>query len=233
MFRRKLKKERHVLLKTLINSRNYGFTLLELLIAVLLSGLIVSGLLYLVVELLRIDNRETALEEVQRDTQRALNYMADELREAVYVYSTPGDFAAPLTTPDTIANSITGVGAALPAGSLPVLAFWKVSPIPWDEMPGDCSTTFTIEEEINACRALKVRRASYDLVIYSLLPGPNEPWEGQSRISRYLLKQYQDPSTLDVTDGYVDPISLNRNFPGWQKGAAALPSSPNGVCGIG
>ena len=198
---------------------------MELLIAALISGLVVSGLLYLVVELVRIDNRETALEEVQRDTRRAMNYIADELREAVYVYGTPGTLAAP----NTVANSTTGVGSALPNGSIPVLAFWKVTPISQGEMPADCSTTFTDQADQNNCRTLKVRRASYDLVVYSLLPGPAEPWEGKARISRYVLKQYTDPSTLSETPGYIDPSLNDSSFESWVKDAGeSLPSSPSG-----
>ncbi|MGC1309708.1 MAG: prepilin-type N-terminal cleavage/methylation domain-containing protein [Phormidesmis sp.] len=201
---------RHRLLLSLKQSRNKGFTLLELLVAVVISGMVVSGLLYLVVELLRIDNRETALEEVQRDTQRAMNYIADELRQAVYVYSTPTTVAGSTTT--------TGVGSALPTGSIPILAFWKVSPISQDDMPGVCSTTFSSDPvKEDACDTLKIRRASYDLVVYSQIPGATEPWEGQSRISRYVLKQYKNIATLEETDGYINPGLQVSSFEGWQR----------------
>ncbi len=111
------KARQYRLLSALKKCEEKGFTLLELLIAMIISGMVVSGLLYLVVELLRIDNRETALEEVQRDTRRAMNYIADDLREAVYVYSTPATVTA---------SSTTGVQSALPSGSIPVLAFWRI-----------------------------------------------------------------------------------------------------------
>jgi len=193
-----------------------GFTLLELLIAVLISGLVVSGLLYLVTELLRLDNRETALEEVQRDTQRAMNYIADELREAVYVYGTPG----------AVVDSTTGVGAALPSGSVPILAFWKITPV--DDFPASCSS-FTDEAKERDCNALKVRRAAYELVVYSQIPGPAASWEGQSRISRYVLRQYQNSATLVTTPGYVDPTLSDSDFQSWEKdSSASLPSSPAG-----
>ena len=200
---------------TLLNlkqRRNSGFTLMELLVAIVMSSMVVSGLLYLVVELLRIDNRETALEEVQRDTQRAMNYMADELREAVYVYQ--GQQLADVTA------SGTGVGDALPAGSTPVLAFWKVSPISENQMPtADCDTAFPGAANIQrnrACLALRIRRASYNLVVYSQINGASDPWVGQSRISRYVLSQYADVSTVTQNPGYVDPGLQATSFEGWQ-----------------
>lgn len=201
------------------SKKESGFTLLELLIAAFISSLVVSGLLYVVTELLRIDNREIALEEVQRDTQRAMNYIADEIREAVYVYTDPTTVTSPI-----------GVGDALPGGSIPIIAFWKVSPIAQSDMPpGNCMTTFTDEVDQNNCRTLKVRRASYDLVVYSLLPGPAEPWEGPARISRYELKQYSDSSTLTETPGYIDPSSNDSSFEDWVKDTGeTLPNSPAG-----
>ncbi|MEL6358556.1 MAG: prepilin-type N-terminal cleavage/methylation domain-containing protein [Bacteroidota bacterium] len=195
-----------------------GFTLLELLVAVIISGLVVSGLLYLVVELLRIDNRETALEEVQRDTRRAMNYMADDLREAVYVYSTP-------TT--VTSTAITGVGSALPTGATPILAFWRIQPISQDQMPGVCSTAFTGTAE-DTCDALKIRRSAYELVVYSQHQGPTAPWEGPSRISRYSLSQYEDASQLIETPGYVDPGLQLSSFEGWEADTAD-PVQPGGA----
>lgn len=230
MFKAALQLWQYRLLLAFKRSSIKGFTLLELLIAVTISSIVVSGLLYLVVELLRIDSRETALEEVQRDTQRAMNYMVDELREAVYVYSTPGT----ITTPNTIANSVTGVGAALPSGSVPILAFWKASPISAGNMPsGACSTTFSgSAAKISACEALKIRRASYDLVVYSQISGPARPWKGKSRIVRYVLKQYEDARTLQETIGYVNP-GIDRftvdSFKDWVKGAGTLPSNRSAV----
>lgn len=195
----------------LTRNRAKGFTLLELLIAMAISGLVISGLLYLVTELLRIDNRETALEEVQRDTRRAMNYIANDLREAVYVYSTP-------TTITSTAN--TGVGSALPAGANPILAFWRIQPIPESQMPGVCSTTFSGPANVdkkNTCDALKIRRAAYELVVYSQHSGATDPWRGQSRISRYSLSQYTDAANLVETSGYIDPGLQLNNFEGWEK----------------
>ena len=64
-----------------------GFTLLELLISLFIASLIISGLLYLVVELTKADKRESNLDQVQRDISRAMEYIVNDLQEAVYVLS--------------------------------------------------------------------------------------------------------------------------------------------------
>ena len=199
---------------------------MELLIAAFMASLVVSGLLFMITELLRIDNREIALEEVQRDTQRAMDFIADELQEAVYVYTTTEDTGNADPADDVhVTNDVTGVGAAVPG--TPILAFWKVNPITQNEMPtGACEDTFENNpEKIRACGALKIRRASYDLVVYSQIDAESDsaysPWEGRSRISRYVLSQYSDPiSDLDENPGYTNPGTstgeIRDSFKNWQ-----------------
>ncbi|NJO66710.1 MAG: type II secretion system protein, partial [Leptolyngbyaceae cyanobacterium RM1_405_57] len=66
--------------------KSSGFTLIELLVVIVIAGGIISGLMYLVVELLGVDQRESSRTETQREMQLAMDYIASELREAVYVY---------------------------------------------------------------------------------------------------------------------------------------------------
>lgn len=68
------------------NSETAGFTLIELLVAIVIASLIIVVLLSLVVEILQIDHRQAARDETQQEMQRALNFISEELREAVYVY---------------------------------------------------------------------------------------------------------------------------------------------------
>lgn len=186
-----------------------GFTLIEVLVSMLIAGLVLSTLLYLVVELLRIDRRELSLERVQRDTQRAMDYIADDLKEAVYVYSTP----------DTVTNNpvLKDLYDDLAANNgEPVLAFWRPDPIE-ETLPGVCSTT--ADEEL--CSLLKTRRATYTLVVYYQQP-QSGVYSGQSHIRRYELEQYADISTFTENDGYIDPISSDdgaTNFEDWAPDA--------------
>ncbi|MEL7377461.1 MAG: prepilin-type N-terminal cleavage/methylation domain-containing protein [Bacteroidota bacterium] len=70
-------------------SQSKGFTLLELLISLIVASVVVSGLLYMVVELTKIDKREATVDQVQRDMNRAMDYLVSDLQEAVYVYKDP------------------------------------------------------------------------------------------------------------------------------------------------
>ncbi|MFG6103934.1 type II secretion system protein [Leptothoe sp. EHU-05/26/07-4] len=199
-----------LLYRWLLQRRQYkasGFTLTEVLISIAIAGVIVSGLLFLVVELLQIDRREIALERVQRDMQRAMDYIADDLKEAVYVYdssSLPDIVADIQELSDEEGPGVTGSGDAVP-----LIAFWRTVPIEDDVLPDTCTGS---RREIEICRVAKTRRASYSLVVYYQKHrddgAANYPWQGESVLRRYELPQY-NPGTLNVTTGYIEPIDLN------------------------
>lgn len=179
------------------------------------AGIVISGLLYLVVELLRIDRREIALEQVQRDMQRSIDYIADDLREAVYVYPSPA----------TITTEIEALDAEIANGAVPVLAFWRPDPVE-ATLPADCSTEGSADDE-TTCELLKTRGATYSLVVYYQEPrDAASAWEGDTTIRRYELSQYPALDTATgaaryvVAAGYDDPINENgSNFEAWEPSA--------------
>jgi len=181
------------------SSATAGFTLLELLIVSLISGLLISGLMYLVVELLTADQRESSRTETQRDMQMALDYMSTELKEAVYVYS--GACIAGVASSGCPA---AGLAASLPTAvstnSTPVLAFWKQQLIPSD-LRTQCA---------NGTQAADVPcivGSSYSLVVYSLsTANTGSTWQGRARITRYALTQFTGTTR---TAGYREPIPPN------------------------
>ncbi len=180
-----------------------GFTLLELLVAMIVASIVVSGLLYLVVELLKIDRRETVVDQTQRDMQRALDYISDDIREAVYIYSTPS----------TVANNTQL--SNLPAG-VPILAFWRPKPV--DTGIPVCSTASFASDpaKVRECDVLRIRQSAYSLVVYLQKPKDgNANWRGKSRIIRYELDKYKNLATLESTPGYRDPAEDGVNFSTW------------------
>lgn len=194
-----------------LTSEAFGFTLLELLISVIIVGIVVSGLLYLVNEIIGLDRREAKLESVQRDVQRGMDYITDELREAVYVYPDPTTVTA-LLTPSDLPTGSSGRAA------VPVLAFWKpvqLSARDYGRLPGDCTANSTTSTD---CQTLKLRQSYYSLVVYFTLDNiqtdSNPNWEGQSRIIRYSLPQYTRTNlpTFTQTPGFVAP---NNRFASW------------------
>lgn len=179
-----------------------GFTLLELLVTLLIGSIIITGLLHLVVEMLKIEQRETAIDNTQRDIQRALDYMASDVREAVHIYDDPLNIAGTTDAFD-VENLVDLPGNP----STTVLAFWRPDPVDDADIPGDC-TTFPDEQE-QECEVLQVRKSSYTLVVYQLIPNDGTgttAWDGQARIVRYELPKYQTVADLEQTPGYQEPI---------------------------
>lgn len=203
-------------------SAAHGFTLIELLISMIIASLVVSGLLYLVNELIRIDRREAKLESVQRDMQRAMNYISDDLREAVYVYPDPTVVTSQLTPanlPPTV--TVPGIGTASP---VPVLAFWKPEPLSmqgYASLPNDCNSLPAPPAMNRAnCESLKLRHSYYSLVVYFSLVNleDNPNWPGLTRIIRYTLPQFTQVGlpTATQTAGFMPP---SNDFANWMKQA--------------
>lgn len=153
-----------LLLRFLVKrSDRRGFTLLELLIAMIIGSIIVSTLLYGVVNILQTDQRDASRSDTQRDMQMAMDYIARDVREATYVYGVTQDTTI---NPDGTTSlgpkqsclydygaaslkrgtdgRCTGLLNYLPkllttGQNRPVLAFWKAESLP-STMQASCKT---------------------------------------------------------------------------------------------
>lgn len=197
--------------------RNPGFTLIELLVVVIIAGGIISGLLYLVVELLTADQREASRTQTQQEMQLALDYISAELREAVYVYDqacmsatangAPGDAAYCPGLYNYIPTNVT------PANdNHPILAFWKQQILP-SSVRQACDAGTAPPE--TPC----VSGHSYALIVYTLDTDDTDPtWDGLARIRRYALTRFSTTSAAPgyaEVDGYVDPGAFQQQFRSW------------------
>jgi prepilin-type N-terminal cleavage/methylation domain-containing protein len=195
--------------------RNSGFTLTELLISIIISSIVVMGLLYMVVELLGTDARESARNETQREMQLSMDYITSELREAVYVYD---DLDRATADAEALSNYLPDFGAT----ATPVLAFWKPVTVDLTDVPGNCESL--PDDKENECETLKIRRNSYSLVVYMIdTADPNDIWDGSARITRYEMSKYpgnQPDNALTQTDGYVDPTNTDTTFGSWPENSA-------------
>jgi prepilin-type N-terminal cleavage/methylation domain-containing protein len=200
----------------LTQSKSAGFTLIELLVAILIGSIIVTVLLQLVLELLQVERRETAIDNVQRDMRRALEYIASDVREAVYVYSTPAESQA--------VESLNNAGRLPAPIENTVVAFWRLDPVE-DNSVLNCAGIGDPDKQ-DECNVLKVRQATYTLVVYQLIENdgsdPASPWTGQSRIIRYELPKYtprvENNPNLTITNGYVEPVDRSNpelTFENW------------------
>ncbi|MBD2159928.1 hypothetical protein H6F46_04390 [Limnothrix sp. FACHB-1083] len=202
--------------RQLDSTQTSGFTLIELLISALIAGLIISGLLGIVVELVSTNRRELARSETMRDMGIAAEFMSNELREAIYVYtgkclwegqSSPGqtDYCPGLFGGDG--------GLELPNdSSLPLIAFWKLDPLP-HPLPSEC-------ESESKCKTYQLSGRTYTLVVYFLdKSNKNKIWDGRARISRLVLKRFDHRE--EFNDTFNDPLDagLGLTLQTWPKTA--------------
>ena len=206
-----------------------GFTLLELLISVFIGGIITSTLLYSVVELLRVNQRESSRAETQREMQLAMDYISSELRQAVFVYdgrclSGPGNFVlngCPGVT-SFLPNAINTQPAGAGVGTTPVLAFWRVDQLPQVLINLCAANASSLSNDVSPISGVPcLSRRTYSLVVYYLdTTNDNSTWSGRARLKRYALTQFTATGTPNP--GWVDPTTTNNNFLGWPFEATGI-----------
>lgn len=190
------------------NHQTTGFTLIELLVSIVMAGIIVSSLLFMVVNLLQTDQKESATNQTQTEMQVAMDYIISDLRNAVYVYDDVSKLSTYLPEFDTT--------------NKPILAFWKAESVAEQNqsLPSDCTlATFTALQK-EECASLRVRQNTYTLVVYLQSTDKGGEWTGTSRIRRYHLRKYKNTntekmSTLSQSKGYVEPSQTNTSFQKW------------------
>jgi prepilin-type N-terminal cleavage/methylation domain-containing protein len=198
-------------------TRSLGFTLLELLVVMAISSAIIAGLMYIVVELMSTDQRESSRSETQREMQMALDYMSTELREAVFVYTADNLTCAGPTVPGSPPCSplTTYLPTSISNNSVPILAFWKQEPFPRDVLASSKRAQCFGNAPPPGISCLT--NNSYSLVVYSLTkPDPGSKiWSDKNfRITRYALTEFN--SKGDLNTGYVNPGAYEGNqFATW------------------
>ena len=198
-------------------SKSRGFTLIELLVSLLIASIFLLATGMIVVETMRLDREETGRTQVQAELTQAMEYIQQDLAEALYIYN---DTEQPNGDgiPDVIQRLYTPGWIRQPAGAIPVVAFWKLEPIPQGCYAGN-PTLQQIREgrarlpnqppdgfprDQNGRNAdwetLLSRRGIYTLVVYylrrnynnagNLADGSTTPWEGNARIDRFELRPF-------------------------------------------
>ena len=212
-----------------------GFTLIELLVAMLIATLIISTMLAFTVNIMESDRREQAKVESQGEVQAALDYISDDLQEAVYIYNSDGLERTSTQTPPGISDQIPS-SPTYPAfaNSTPVLAFWKriyYTPTSSVDVGGGStkvagcleygtSTTETGCYDTSVPpKPIGSGRYTYSLVVYYLIndnpTGTNPVWSSAARIGRWEVKDGirsscqlgTDATTVSPTCTEPKPIS--------------------------
>ena len=97
-----------------------GFTMIELLVGMIIATLIITPMLTFVVNILDGDVREQAKTNTEQELQTAIDYIAQDMSQAVYVYDAAGV--------GLIEDELPDPGPTNPAvddPKEPILVFWK------------------------------------------------------------------------------------------------------------
>ena len=177
-----------------------GFTLLELLIALALTFLIITPLMTLVISLMGNDRQEQAKVTSQQEIQAALDYIAQDLQQAIYVYD-----AQALSNPTSTDATTSGIVDQIPpvqqapgcndsSTCVPVLAFWKRKYFARTDTVTDPITNANVSIASLNDSSRDSDRFVYSLVVYYLIKDSNPTWSKVARIGRF-----------EIRDGIINP----------------------------
>jgi len=171
-----------------------GMTLVELLVGSIMAFLILTPMLAFVVDMLNTDRREQVKTNTEQDIQAALDFMAQDLSQALYIYDNKAINGPADPNEELVKDQLP------PANGTPILVFWKRKQIrnavdpnqPPQKTPKQCAAA-TPPNSPNPCNDTYVR----SLVAYYLVPEgtPNSPWcqpsgnDCPSRIERYEISE--------------------------------------------
>jgi prepilin-type N-terminal cleavage/methylation domain-containing protein len=195
---------------------NAGFSLIELLVAMILAVLVIAPLMSFMISVMNTDRQEQAKATTEQEIQAALDYIARDLQQAVYIYDADGLTRDRNTT--TIASSgirdqippvksapnCAPTTSASPSVCTPILVFWKRQFVP--NSVGVTSTSDTARDDGFA----------YSLVAYYLITNPNgtnanTTWSPSARIGRFELRGAvnAENSNVSAQTGFNPPPLTN------------------------
>jgi hypothetical protein len=183
-------------------------TLVELLVGSIMAFLIITPMLGFVVDMLNTDRREQVKSNTEQDIQAAVDFIAQDLSQAIYIYDQAGITA--INTPTTQLPS--------PANGTPILVFWKrqqiknAVPLRAGLQPSECKPVKPTGIECNDTyvRSLVAYYQINEIASNSIWCQPSGA-DCPSRIERYEIKDgvqnpYARPSDTDFP--YYSPTDL-------------------------
>ena len=169
-----------------------GFTMIELLVATVITTIIIVPMLTFVVDILNRDVREQAKTNSEQELQAAVDYIAQDMSQAFYIYSESGVNTIKAELPDSDDDTKT-----------PILVFWKREFLPDALEPSggicdssSCNDTFVLS-----------------LVAYYLIDDNNDTWCQPSgdtcpkRIARFKIRD----GVKDTEGNYVCSTDQDNN----------------------
>ncbi len=192
-----------------------GMTLVELLVGAIMAFLIITPMLGFVVDMLNTDRREQVKSTTEQDIQAAVDFIAQDLSQAIYIYDNN-----PVTT-STATTTATGIPALLegkfiPADGTktPILVFWKRRQIK-NAVPVKATTTKPENCGPGECNDAYV----LSLVAYYQVNDQQNTWcqpsgkDCPTRIARYEISDgVKDPSSPDPDNPYYYKPDTNEKY---------------------
>lgn len=184
-----------------------GFTLTELLVAMVMTFLILTPLLTFVVDMVNTDRKEQLKAYTEQEVQSAVDFISQDLSQAVYIYDKTG------------VDAIAGPGKFIPRSDerVPILVFWKrrlvkdsqpvlpnQTPIDCDlNDPDDCDDTYV--SSLVAYYQFKEKGAIW-------CQPDSSPANCPTRIVRYEIKDgVKNTAPTDPADPYYTDAETNLN----------------------
>jgi prepilin-type N-terminal cleavage/methylation domain-containing protein len=224
--------------------KSAGFTLIELLVSLVVASIFLLATGMIVIETMRVDREETGRTQVQAELTQAMQFIQQDLAEALYIYN---DAEQPNGdgTPDLIQELYTPGWIRRPDDAIPVVAFWKLEPIPQGcyagnptlqdirrgnaTLPDQPPPEFPRDQDGRNADwdTLVSRRGIYTLVVYYLRrnynnagnPTGRTPWEGNARIDRFELRPFNTEGQNNCAGRSpffrVDPNPYRQGFLDW------------------
>jgi type II secretory pathway pseudopilin PulG len=195
---RLLLKNRHHQNRSPQAQKEQGMTLIELLIGMVMAFLILTPMLAFVVDMLNTDRREQVKANTEQDIQAAVDFIAQDLSQAIYIYDNNAINVGTATTP--------AIRPQLPENGnlnrIPILVFWKRKQLP-KSLPIDTSVSSPVKPkdcEINPDQCNDTYVLS--LVAYYQFKDKENTWcqpsgnDCPTRIVRYEISDgIKNPST--------------------------------------
>lgn len=184
----------------------------------ILASLVITPLLGFMINIMETDRKEQAKATTEQEIQSALDYIAQDLEQAVYIYDADGLDKTSNDNPPGIKDQIPPLASAPGCASrttptcVPVLVFWKrefrqsVLPVPGSTT--DKNDTFV-----------------YSLVAYYLIKGnnANATWSDAARIGRFQIQSGVKDTTNTTNTNAPNYITDEKPSEGFQLFNLTLP----------
>ncbi|SKB12247.1 conserved hypothetical protein [Planktothrix sp. PCC 11201] len=159
-----------------------GMTMIELLVGTVIAFIVITPLMGMVLGMLNDDQRESAKANTEEEIQSALDYIAEDVSQALYIYvpnkQETTSSGTTITTDEIKSLKDNGFlpNTASPNNEIPVLVFWKrkivedAVPVDSTKLPKDCNPKPYTPQKQRNCNDTYV----LSLVSYQLLPGTDK-----------------------------------------------------------